>query len=149
MTRLLFFTDQHSLYLTEQAEPAHQLVDEINEGRSSLDLSGLAPSRQPGRWVSFCQGDLVVVTWVPDPGQANRDPGQYAPALTGREKQVLRALAQGLTQKMIASQLGIKRRTVQYYMHVLRTKIGAQTNGELVARGVSLGLCLPPGWETT
>jgi DNA-binding CsgD family transcriptional regulator len=147
MTRILFFTDQHSLYITEQTKPARELVDEINAG-CGFDLSALTPPCQPGRWVSFCHSELVIVTWVPDTGETNPDTAQYAPSMTGREKQVLRALAQGLTQKMIASSLGIKSRTVQYYIHILRTKIGAQTNEELVARGISLGLCLPPGIDT-
>ncbi|MDD5371119.1 MAG: LuxR C-terminal-related transcriptional regulator [Anaerolineaceae bacterium] len=147
MTRILFFTDQHSFYLTEQAKPAHQLVDEINAGCCSFDLSGLATPRQPGHWVSFCHGGMVLVTWALDPGYAGQNAQQYAPALTGREKQVLQALAQGLTQKAMANRLGIKRRTIQYYLHILRMKTGAQTNEELAARGVSLGLCLPPGCE--
>jgi DNA-binding CsgD family transcriptional regulator len=142
MTRILFFTDQHSLYITEQAKPARQLVDEINAG-CGFDLSALTRPGQPGRWVSFCHSELVIVTWVPDTGETNPDTGQYAPAMTGREKQVLRALAQGLTQKMIGNLLGLKPRTVQYYIHMLRTKIGAQTNEELVARGISLGCVCP------
>jgi DNA-binding CsgD family transcriptional regulator len=49
-----------------------------------------------------------------------------APTLTEREKQVLRFIAEDLTHKEIASQLGISEETVYFHVQRIRDRIGVR-----------------------
>lgn len=64
------------------------------------------------------------------------------PALTPRELEILAMLAEGLPNKLIASQLGISDHTVKTHIEALFDKLGASTRAEAVARGVRQGLLL-------
>lgn len=55
--------------------------------------------------------------------------------LTGRERQVLDAFADGLTTPQVAERLGIGPGTVRTHMERLRRKLRARTIAEAVARG--------------
>jgi PAS domain S-box-containing protein len=54
--------------------------------------------------------------------------------LTAREREVARAVMGGLTSKAIGRQLGISPRTVEAHRARLMKKLGAATQGELLAR---------------
>ncbi len=62
--------------------------------------------------------------------------------LTGRENEVLQLLAQGLTNKAIAHQLGITDHTVKFHVNAIMTKLNAQSRTEAVVRAVRAGLIL-------
>lgn len=55
-----------------------------------------------------------------------------APQITAREHEVVRLVARGMTNKAIASQLGISPRTVEGHLNRIFDKIGATTRTELV-----------------
>lgn len=55
-------------------------------------------------------------------------------ALTGREVQVVRAIEQGLSYKLIADQLGISLNTVRRHIKSVYTKLHINSKGELLAR---------------
>jgi two-component system, LuxR family, response regulator FixJ len=60
-------------------------------------------------------------------------------SLSGREAQVFHAMAQGLTSKAIARQLGISPRTVEVHRtHVFR-KMGAATLSDIVRMAMAVG----------
>lgn len=59
-----------------------------------------------------------------------RDAGVRLQALTGRERDVLDGLAQGLPNKTIAYDLGISPRTVEIHRANLMTKLGARSLSE-------------------
>ncbi len=70
-------------------------------------------------------------------GSADRD-GATAPAgsdqdppLSGREEQVLRRIAAGLTHDQVARRLGISRHTVDTYVKRIRAKLGVGNKAEL------------------
>lgn len=60
-------------------------------------------------------------------------------ALTDRETQVLRLLADGHTQTAIARRLAVTDRTIRRITAALYTKLGARTAAQAVAMGYRLG----------
>ncbi len=62
--------------------------------------------------------------------------------LTARERDVLRLLALGKTDRAIAADLGLSSSTVRTHVEHMRSKLGVGTRAALVARGFDLGfLC--------
>lgn len=61
-------------------------------------------------------------------------------ALTQRELEVLHLLAEGLSNKAIAFQLGISDHTVKFHVTAIMTKLSAQSRTEAVVRATRLGL---------
>lgn len=61
-------------------------------------------------------------------------------APSAREREVLRLLAQGQTNKEIAAALVISERTVKFHVRSLFAKLGATNRTEAVARAVQRGL---------
>lgn len=71
-----------------------------------------------------------------------RSPGELDGALTLREIQVLRMLAEGLANKNIAFRLGISEHTVKFHISSIFTKLNASSRAEAVAIGMRQGLIL-------
>jgi DNA-binding NarL/FixJ family response regulator len=62
--------------------------------------------------------------------------------LTGREREVLRAMAGGLSNKEIASHLGISDNTVKFHVGSIMGKLGAASRTEAVMTAVRRGLVM-------
>ncbi|MCE7987274.1 MAG: DNA-binding response regulator [Caldilinea sp. CFX5] len=62
--------------------------------------------------------------------------------LTPREQEVLQAMAQGLSNKLIARQLDITEHTVKFHVNAILGKLGAQSRTEAVVRATRAGLIL-------
>jgi DNA-binding NarL/FixJ family response regulator len=60
--------------------------------------------------------------------------------LTPRETQVLELLAEGLSNKAIARQLGISDQTVKFHVSSISGKLGAANRTDAVRRAVKRGL---------
>src|SRR5258708_1789393 len=60
-------------------------------------------------------------------------------ALSQRQRECLELAAHGLTTEDIASKLAISIRTAQYHFDCIRTKLGAATRQQAVARGIAQG----------
>lgn len=67
-------------------------------------------------------------------------PGAPAEHLTGREKEVLPLLAEGLSNKEIAGTLHISEHTAKFHVNSILNKMGAQKRVEAVVRAARLGL---------
>jgi two-component system response regulator NreC len=63
-----------------------------------------------------------------------------ATTLTGRQLEILRLIAKGLTSKRIASQLGIHLKTVDNHRQRLREKLGVHSSTELIHVATERGL---------
>jgi len=61
-------------------------------------------------------------------------------ALTPRELEVLEVLAEGLSNKAIASRLAITEHTVKFHVSSIFAKLGAENRTDAVRRGVRRGL---------
>lgn len=55
------------------------------------------------------------------------------PRLTGRENEILRLIAEGLTNRQIASDLSISESTVENHIHHLYDKLGISNRAQAVA----------------
>ncbi len=62
--------------------------------------------------------------------------------LTPREIEVLRMLADGLSNREMASRLSISDHTVKFHVSSILEKLGAATRTEAVTRGIRMGLIL-------
>lgn len=63
-------------------------------------------------------------------------------SLTKRENEILAGLLKGQSNKVIAHELGISRKTVEVHRANLMTKMGARTLAELVRMGLTAGKSL-------
>jgi DNA-binding NarL/FixJ family response regulator len=75
-------------------------------------------------------------------GVAPSDPGDDPPieALTRRELEVLRLVAEGLANRSIAERLGITEHTAKFHVHTILGKLGTQSRTEAVVRAARRGL---------
>jgi DNA-binding NarL/FixJ family response regulator len=62
--------------------------------------------------------------------------------LTPRELEVLQLVAEGLTNRAIAFQLGISEFTVKFHINAILTKLDAQSRTEASIKAARLGLIL-------
>jgi DNA-binding NarL/FixJ family response regulator len=62
--------------------------------------------------------------------------------LTRREQQVLRLLAEGMTNKAIAQELQVSDHTVKFHVNAIMSKLDAQSRTEAVVKATRLGLLL-------
>ena len=67
-------------------------------------------------------------------------PPQEGVALTPRELDVLRLVAQGLGNKEIAAELVLSTHTVKYHLASVLAKLGVRSRTEAVSRGIRTGL---------
>jgi DNA-binding NarL/FixJ family response regulator len=74
-----------------------------------------------------------------------RAPGSAAPALSAREREVLRLVAGGQSNKQIARALGIAERTVKFHVTSIFQKLGADNRAQAVALAAQRGLLDPDG----
>jgi DNA-binding CsgD family transcriptional regulator len=70
-------------------------------------------------------------------------PRSHGAPLSPREHTCLGIAARGLTGEDIAVKLGISPRTVQFHFDSIRSKLGAATRQEAVAKAVHAGLLTP------
>jgi DNA-binding NarL/FixJ family response regulator len=76
------------------------------------------------------------------PAGAPATPGPAAQPLTAREVEVLRMMADGLGNKLIAARLGISEHTVKFHIASIFAKLDAGSRTEAVTIGIRLGLIL-------
>jgi DNA-binding NarL/FixJ family response regulator len=69
-----------------------------------------------------------------------RDEEPLAEPLTTREREVLALVAEGLSNKAIAQELGISDQTVKFHVASITGKLGAANRTEAVRRAVRQGL---------
>jgi len=67
-------------------------------------------------------------------------PRKRSTALSEREREVLRKIADGHSNKQIAQALGITERTVKFHVTSIRNKLGAENRAQAVALAAQRGL---------
>ena len=76
--------------------------------------------------------------WPTPPDEEPLPSGEVT--LTPRERDVLALLAEGLSNKRAARDLGVSESTVKFHVQALYSKLGVQSRAGAVARGIALGL---------
>jgi DNA-binding NarL/FixJ family response regulator len=71
-----------------------------------------------------------------------RDDGASRVSLTPREHEVLAAMADGASNKLIARRLGISLHTAKFHVAAILAKLDADSRTEAVARAAHLGLVM-------
>jgi DNA-binding NarL/FixJ family response regulator len=81
-----------------------------------------------------CSASRMLDSGVPGRGEkaGKPTPDEYSPRLTVREEEVVRLVARGMSNKAIASQLGISPRTVEGHLNHVFDKLGTSSRTELV-----------------
>ncbi|HYP38808.1 MAG TPA: response regulator transcription factor [Chloroflexia bacterium] len=96
--------------------------------------------------VASAQGLVVLPLAIANQALAQRSTvqavvGESLPEpLTGRERDVLSLISQGLPNKLIARQLSISEHTVKFHVSSIYTKLGASSRTDAVSKGARLGL---------
>jgi len=85
------------------------------------------------------EADVVVSERVIATAAPTTVPREGA-ALTPRELDVLRLVAQGLGNKEIAAELELSAHTVKYHLASVLAKLGVRSRTEAVSRGIRTGL---------
>jgi two-component system, NarL family, response regulator YdfI len=106
--------------------PTGQIVAALNA--AALGLLALLPDEIP------------ALAQVSSP--AAPEVGEFAEALTPREREVLQMLAAGLANKEIAARLNISDHTAKFHVAAILGKLGAATRTEAVTIGIRRGLIL-------
>ena len=75
-------------------------------------------------------------------GVETAPPPDETPALTPREREVLAAMADGASNKVIARRLGISFHTAKFHVASILTKLDADTRTEALARAARMGLVM-------
>ena len=63
--------------------------------------------------------------------------------LSKRQRQVLKLLSEGLSNKQIAERLNVSMRMVNLHLAAIKSKLGTKTNAQSVSKGTVLGYCRP------
>jgi DNA-binding NarL/FixJ family response regulator len=79
------------------------------------------------------------------PAEPHAEETSMTPALTNREREVLRLLARGLDQAEIAQALSISEKTVATHIQHILEKLGVHSRAQAVAVAHRDGLIEPPG----
>jgi DNA-binding CsgD family transcriptional regulator len=124
----------------------HSVVSLIARARAVFEGHEPGPARlrlraRSGRWMvlhASCMGDRSdgPVTVVIEPAKSS----DVAPiiveayALSPRERDVVRAIARGMSSAEIAAELYLSPHTVRDYVKSVFEKVGVSSRGELVAR---------------
>jgi DNA-binding NarL/FixJ family response regulator len=70
------------------------------------------------------------------------EPDAPVEPLTPREVEVLQLLAEGLSNKLLGSRLGISEHTAKFHVNAILGKLGAQGRTDAVVRAARMGLIL-------
>ncbi len=123
--------------------PDDALVADVwSAGAQGMLLRDSDPENVTAALRAVAQG-LVVFDPILAPAilpARDREDEPLVEALTPREEEVLQLLAEGLSNKAVALQLGISDHTVKFHVNAILGKLGAQSRTEAVVRATRMGL---------
>ena len=136
-TRLIFIPDCKTFILLESPLPPEELIAAVLRGhwQPPAPYAGVK-----GRKFHVSQQGEVVVITLDEKSMPSFPAGAD---LSVRQLAVLQCLAQGMTNKQIARQLGMSERTVFNHQTALKESLGVSTLAQAAAVGTMLGLCQP------
>ena len=118
-------------------DPADDGVSYVRAGAAGV-VSKRESIEQLVAAVRAVTAGAIVLSERREPADEAESAEEPANRLSGREEQVLRQIAHGLTHSQIATRLGISPHTVDTYVKRIRTKLGVGNKAELT-RAALLG----------
>ncbi len=107
----------------------------------TCNLAGSAPLFESTSPAAVLMDSGTFSCWLPGSAPAMQSVAKLpSAALTPREIDVLRLLAEGAGNKIIAHKLGISDHTVKFHVTSILSKLNAGTRTEAVTLGVRMGL---------
>lgn len=110
--------------LSSYADDAH-VADARHAGASAYVVKTVEPSELPAIVRGAVDGAEFVAL---RPREA--DPGAVGEGLSDRERDVVRALSEGLTNREIGEQLWVSEQTVKFHLRNIYRKLSVATRGE-------------------
>lgn len=112
----------------------HELREQIESAVPDVvgEFSSLAEARDAG-----IDADAFLLTAVTPP---DLDDDPAVESLTPRELEILELVAEGLSNKAVATRLGISDQTVKFHLTSISGKLGAMNRTDAVRRAVRRGL---------
>ena len=95
--------------------------------------------REAGPCISFVAGGVGTRT----ANSAGGEPGMKRPHLTRREEQVLKFIAEGLTNRQIARELQVSFKTVEKHRQEIMNRLGLHHTAGLTCYALANGLIFP------
>ena len=111
----------------------------LKDGRAAEVITAIRAVIQGGSYFSPVVA-REIVEQLRSPKPANDEPFSL---LSGREREVLHLIAEGLSAKEVASDLGISTKTVEAHRTSLMRKLGVRKATELVRYALRHGLIEP------
>ena len=121
-----------------------RVLGAIRSGAKGYLLKGAATADIAGAIRTVAAGGSALAPRVAAALVAAVHRPRGAGPLTGREREVLRLVADGLPGKQIARALGISERTVKFHTASLLRKLGADNRAQAVALAAQRGLLDAP-----
>ena len=127
-------TRRRDLPLLVLLDDGDDALEAIAAGARGAISRRSSPSRVHAALRAIGEGLIVIDR------QPARDAEPLEDPLTAREQDVLELLAAGLTNKEIATRLGITDHTVKFHVNAILAKLGAETRTEAVVHAAKLGI---------
>jgi len=123
------------------------LFEAMKSGASGYILKNIEAGNFVKLLSSIMEGDVAVSPWVADKivKELFRQPGrlessQHLNDLTNKEAEVLKLVANGATNKEIASSLHISDNTVKYHLRNIMEKLHVKNRAQMAVRALSEGI---------
>jgi two-component system nitrate/nitrite response regulator NarL len=138
----------HQLQILTELELPILLLSDQSSSLEALGDGWLAHSSSPAQIraaiFAIAQGLVVFDKERYEAAESSQGNAGDLPIdpLTPRELEVLRLMAEGLTNRGIAFRLGISEYTVKFHVNAILTKLDAQSRTEAAVKAARLGLLL-------
>lgn len=143
MTRVLFLPNDQTICFCESPLTLEELLESVRGGFWRPPEPYQLPVGLPLN--AFRLGGLIILSTAQsmDVEPAEEGAPIFDRQLSPRQRQVLQALAEGLTTKQIALRLGLHPRTVALHVAALKARFGSHTRAQSVDRAAALGYYRP------
>ena len=141
--KLVFVTQQIDLRYLKAALAAGANGFVAKQSASNELLTAIEEVLAGGRYITPLLEKAFAAVDNPASGSrgaAGRVPGEMVSPLTIRQREVLQLIAEGHTNKSIATELSISVKTVEYHKDTMMTALGIRTTAELTRYAIAEGV---------